>query len=111
MTAVDSLKGAIILRRRYEGKESHMEEEHLKNIDAKLGALLALEVERELKGKNGEQGDWHPLARLLAKAGFSTAEIATVFSKGQRAVQLAIQEGPSKPKSTGRTTKIKRQRR
>lgn len=86
-----------------------MDEEHLKNIDAKLGALLSLEVERELKSKNGERGDWHPLARLLAKAGFSTSEIANLFGKGQRAVQLAVQ-GSSKPKSTKRTTNSKRRR-
>lgn len=84
-----------------------MDEEHLKNIDAKLGALLALEVERELKGKNGERSDWHPLARLLAKAGFSTAEIATMFVKSQRSVQAATQEH-SKSKSTGRTTRRRR---
>ena len=86
-----------------------MEEGHLKSIDAKLGALLTLEVERELKSNNGERGDCHPLARLLAKAGFSTAKVADACGKGQRAVQLAVQ-GSTEPKSTTPTTKSRRRR-
>jgi hypothetical protein len=81
-----------------------MEEEYLDRIDRKLGSLLALEVDRVLRESKGDGARPRPLDRLLADAGLSTAEVASLLHKTQRAVQMALKAPPAgrKAKSAAR---------
>lgn len=65
----------------------------LSEINAKLSALLALDIERTLIEK-GVQRRTRPrsLDKLLSDVGLGNKQIAAVLGKTERAVQMALAE-------------------
>lgn len=68
-----------------------MSEELLRGIDQKLRALLALQVHQQLADKSGSSKKPRSLDVVLADAGLSAKEIATILGKTDRAVRLVLQ--------------------
>ena len=69
------------------------EEAVLKRIDAKLGALLAIQLDQYLRETGVARPKPRSVDRLLADAGLSPKEIAALLGKTDRAVQLALAKG------------------
>lgn len=81
-----------------------MEDEHLRRIDAKIGALVALEVDRVLRETNAQGAGSQSLDQLLATAGYGTVEIASMLGRSQRAVQKALKNHSDGKKSGKKRT-------
>ena len=84
------------------GKGEVNETELLARIDAKLGALLALTVDQHLRSQGMGRAQPRAVELLLHDAGLSTADIATMLGKTQRAVQFTVAP-PKRP--SGAATK------
>jgi hypothetical protein len=71
----------------------YMSEELLRSIDAKLGALLAIEVNRFLKETPGTaRAKERPIDVMLAGVGLKSKEIAALLGKTERGVNLVLQK-------------------
>jgi len=69
---------------------SSEEVELLRSIDAKLGALVTIMLDDYVRTHKVAGAKPKPIDQMLHDAGLSTAEIASLLGKTQRAVQLAI---------------------
>jgi hypothetical protein len=76
----------------------------LRRIDAKLGALLAIALDDYVRSHGIAGARSKTIDVLLHDAGLSTAEIASMLVKTQRAVQIAVSTTPAKapPKRASR---------
>lgn len=61
-------------------------------LEARLNALLALEIERHLRETGVTKARSRSVDKLLADAGLSTTEIGSIMGKTERAVQLVLQK-------------------
>jgi hypothetical protein len=86
--------------------------ELLAAIDAKLGALLALTVDKYLRETGVAKPKERSIDRLLSDVGLSTRDIATLLGKTERAVQLVLQDERERAEQAKaeRKTKPKRER-
>jgi SOS response regulatory protein OraA/RecX len=70
----------------------------LRSIDAKLGAILALLLDGYLRQTGLARPKERTIDELLAAAGVSTAEIARLLGKTDRAVRLQLAGARAKKK-------------
>jgi hypothetical protein len=77
--------------------------ELLKGIDEKLGALLTITLDSYVRSHGIAGARPKAIDQMLFDAGMSTAEIATLLNKTQRAVQKAV--STTKPTKAAKTTK------
>jgi hypothetical protein len=64
--------------------------EVLRSIDAKLGALVTIILDDYIRSHSVPGAKEKPVEVMLHDAGLSTAEIANLLGKTQRAVQIAL---------------------
>ena len=69
----------------------------LSKIEARLNALVILEVERHLRETEAAKPRRRPIDRLLADAGLTTKDISSILGKTERAVQLVLQKEGKRP--------------
>jgi hypothetical protein len=78
--------------------------DELRAIEAKVSALLALELDARLKADPQSRSKPRSLDRLLADAGLEPAEIAPLLGKTPNAVRQALGRKTTGRKTTGRKT-------
>jgi len=66
------------------------DETTLKKIDAKLGALLAIQLDQYLRETGVARPKARSIDRLLTDVGLSAKEIAALLGKTERAVHLVL---------------------
>ena len=76
-------------------------EQLLRSIDAKLGALLVLALDRHLRDTGIARPKERSVDKMLADVGLDTSEIAAQLGKTDRAVQMQLQK--ERQKRTQRT--------
>jgi hypothetical protein len=82
-------------------------EELLRSIDAKLGGILVLLLDLYLRDTELAKPKPRSVDRMLADVGLSSAEIAALLGKTERAVQKQL-AASSKPASRRSTAKGKK---
>lgn len=76
------------------------EDQPLKDIDAKLGALLALTIDQYLRETGVARPKPRSIDKMLSDVGLAPRLIAALLGKTERAVYLALSE--DQKKSQGR---------
>lgn len=87
------------------------EEKLLRSIDAKLAALLALELDTRLRGDPRTRAKPRALDRLLVDAGLEAAEIARLVGKSPAAVRKALTRNTSRTRKPTEKNRSGRQAR
>lgn len=73
-----------------------MPDDALKNLDEKVSALLAIVLDAYLRQTGVARPKARSIDKMLRDAGLSSATIATLLGKTERAVALQLQTKPSK---------------
>jgi hypothetical protein len=79
--------------------------ETLKRIDSKLGALLAIELDRYLRETGVARPKARSIDRLLTDAGLTAKEIGALLGKTERAVHMVL-AGERDAKGTQKNQKV-----
>jgi hypothetical protein len=80
------------------------EEETLRKVDAKLGALLAIAVDQYLRDTGVARPRARSIDKLLSDSGLSPQQIASLLGKTDRAVNLQLaSERKGKTTRSGKT--------
>jgi IS30 family transposase len=82
---------------------------HLRAIEVRVAALLALELDTRLKQDSRSRSKPRSLDKLLSDAGLEAAEIAPLLGKSPTAVRQALQRSPGrKRKATSRKSSTRK---